>query len=209
MNLAFSACCSAGAALLLAACAGPPTQFYTLATPAATAPASASASAAPATWIELAPLAVPERLARPQLVVRSAGDATAARVEVLEQHRWASSFESELRDALSGGVAARLGAFDGTRGGRPAAAPVTRIAVQVRQFDVVDGSGVQASLAWTLRRADQPRTMVCQMSFTEPVGATGYGALAQGAQRLAANASAAIARSVESLQSNPDLPCPV
>lgn len=189
----------AGAAWLLGACASPPTRYYTLAATAAVpvggvVPAAAPAGAPPL-WIELAPLAVPERLARPQLVVRSAGEAADAQVEILEQHRWASSFENELRDALASGIAARLGALDGTKGGRPAAAPVTRIAVQLRQFDAVEGTRVDASFGWTVRRADQA-AMVCQMSLSEPVAGTGIDALAQGAQRLTAKAAATIARSV-------------
>ncbi|MET0541195.1 MAG: PqiC family protein [Variovorax sp.] len=198
----------AAATLLLAACAGPADRFYSLAAPTSAPPAVSAASGGVPMWIEVAPLAVPERLARPQLVVRSGGATDAARVEVLDQHRWASSFESELRDALSSGIASRLGALDGTRGGRPAAAPVTRIAVQVRRFDVIDGSGVEADFGWTLRRAEQARVLVCQMRFAEPVAGTGYGALAEGAQRLTSNAAAAIARSVAALQANPEATCP-
>ena len=192
----------AGAALLLGACASPPTLYYTLAAPAAVPAVAPSNTAAPL-WIELAPLAVPERLARPQLVVRSAGDATRSQVEILEQHRWASSFENEMRDALASGIAARLGALDGTKGGRPAAAPVTRIAVQLRQFDAVDGTRVDASFGWTVRRPDPAVALVCQGSLSEPVAGTGIDALAQAAQRLTGNAAAAIARSVAGLQPNP------
>ena len=204
-----TAFCAAMTTLVLAGCASPPTRYYTLASPvSAVVPAAPPAAAVPL-WIELAPLGMPERLARPQLVVRPAGDGNRAEVEILEQHRWVSSFENELRDALASGIAARLGALDGTRGGRPAAAPVTRIAVQVRQFDAVEGGKVEADLGWTLRRAEQPRSMVCRITLSEPVGGTGIDAVAQGAQRLTANASAAIARSVAALQQNPDAACPI
>ncbi|RZI73319.1 MAG: membrane integrity-associated transporter subunit PqiC [Variovorax sp.] len=192
----------AGAALLLGACASPPTLYYTLAAPS-TPPVAAMPAAAAPLWIEVAPLAVPERLARPQLVVRSAGDATRSQVEILEQHRWASSFENELRDALASGVATRLGALDGTRGGRPASAPVTRIAVQVRQFDAVEDTRVDASFGWTVRRPDPAPVLVCQASLSEPVTAAGIDALALAAQRLAANTAAAIARSMAGPQPNP------
>jgi len=188
----------------LAGCASSLPRFYTLAPPAA---ATAAPVAATPFWIELAPLAVPERLARPQMVVRSAG--AEAQVEVLEDSRWASSFENELRDALSSGIASRLGALDGTRGGRPASAPVTRISVQVRRFDAVDGSRVEASLGWTARRGDLARVLVCQLDLSEPVSGPGIDAVAQGAQRLTANASTAIARGVAALQSNADAACPV
>ncbi|MEJ8850956.1 PqiC family protein [Variovorax rhizosphaerae] len=181
-------------------------RFYTLAAPTAAAAAAVPSGAAPL-WIEVGPLAVPERLARPQMVVRTAG--VNAQVDVLEDSRWASSFENEMRDALSSGIASQLGALDGTRGGRPAAAPVVRISVQVRRFDAVDGSRVDASLGWSARHGEQSRALVCQLNLSEPVGGPGIDAVAQSAQRLTANASAAIARGVTALQSNPDAACPV
>jgi len=195
----------ASAALLalatLAGCASKPDSYYTLASPVA--PADAAPAAAPGTVplaIELAPVAVPERLARPQMVVRKPNGSV--QVEVLEQHRWASSFENELRDALASGIAARLGALDVTKGGRPNVQPVWRIAVQLRQFDAVDGGRVDASFSWTLRRADEPRTLVCRLDVGEPVG-SGMDAVAQGAQRVTAAAAAAMARSVEAARANP------
>jgi uncharacterized lipoprotein YmbA len=62
-------------ASLLAACgSSPPATFYTLASPANSAPAVRTASQGPQTFIEVMPVAVPDRLARPQLVVRSDAD---------------------------------------------------------------------------------------------------------------------------------------
>lgn len=197
----------AAAALLLAACASPPTRYYTLAAPVAPAAAPAVPVDGAPFWIELAPLALPERLARPQLVVRSAR--AGAELEILEQHRWASSFENEMRDALAGGIAMRLGALDSTRGGRPATAPVTRIAVQLRQFDAVEGERVDLDLGWTLRRAEPARALLCQARLSEPLAGSGIDAVAQGAQRLTARAAEAIARSVEALRRNPDAACPI
>jgi uncharacterized lipoprotein YmbA len=95
---------------VLAGCASKPDSYYTLASPVAEADAAPSTlgGSAPPLYIELAPVAVPERFARPQMVVRQPNGSV--QVEVLEQHRWASSFENELRDALSAGIAGRLGA---------------------------------------------------------------------------------------------------
>lgn len=201
---------AAAVAALLAGCASPPTRYYTLAAPSvvsAVPVATTPAAAGTPQWIELAPLAMPERLARPQLVVR--GGAARAEVEILEQHRWASSFESELRDALASGIASRLGALDGTKGGRPASAPVTRIAVQLRQFDAVEGEHVEADFGWTLRRAEPTRALVCQMKLREPVVGREIDSVAQAAQRVTARAAEAIARGVTAIQQNPDAPCPV
>jgi uncharacterized lipoprotein YmbA len=203
-NIAFGkpALAVAAAALLaLAGCASKPDNYYTLASPVAAADAAPSTlgSAAPL-YIELAPVAVPERFARPQMVVRQPGGSV--QVEVLEQHRWASSFENELRDALASGIAGRLGALDVTKGGRQTSQPVWRIAVQLQQFDAVDGGRVDAGFSWTLRRSDDARTVVCQLNVGEAVGG-GMDAVAQGAQRVTAAAAAAMARSVSAARANP------
>ena len=190
------------AAALAAGCASKPDRYYTLAAPSGMA-ASAPEAAAPL-FIELAPLAMPERLARPQMLVRK--NAPGAEVELLEQHRWSSSFESELRDALASGVATRLGAIDATKGGRQTSQPAWRIAVQLRQFDAVEDTRVDAAFSWTLRRSDADRTLSCQWSGSEPVG-TGIESLAQGAQRVTAKAADAIARQVAALQANPAAAC--
>ncbi len=179
-------------ASVLAGCASKPTLYYSLADGA---PATVTAQVGAPLYIEMLPLAMPERLARPQLVVKQPGVAN-AQVEVLEQHRWASSFENELRDALAIGVAARLGAFDATKGGRQNAQPSWRIAVQVRQFDAIEGVRVEAGFGWTLRRSDATLTTACQLSLTEPVGS-------------GIDAAAAIARSVTAAQANPSAPCAI
>lgn len=191
------------AAVLIAGCASAPDRYYTLAAPGGSS-STAPAPGAPM-FIELAPVAVPERLARPQMVVHPAGGRS-AEVALLEQHRWSSSFENELRDALSSGVAARLGAIDVTKGGRQPTTPAWRIAVQVRQFDAVENTRVDAALSWTVRRSDADLSATCQWRTSEPVG-DGIDALAQGAQRVAANASDAIARHVAQLQQNPGATC--
>lgn len=198
-HLAFVA--AAALAVLAAGCASKPDNYYTLASPVAAAEAAPSTlgSAAPL-YIELAPVAVPERFARPQMVVRQPNGSV--QVEVLEQHRWAASFENELRDALATGIAGRLGALDVTKGGRQSSQPVWRIAVQLQQFDAVDGGRVDASFNWTLRRSDQARTVVCQLNLGEAVG-SGMDAVAQGAQRVTSAAAAAMARSVSAARANP------
>ena len=184
-------------ALLLTGCAAAPDTYYTL---AASAPAGKVMPDAAAIFIELAPVAVPERLARPQMVITRAGKGgeRSAEVALLEQHRWASSFESELRDALASGIASRLGAIDATKGGRQPGQNAWRIAVQLRQFDAVENAQIDAALSWTVRRTDGARSFACQWTGREPVAA-GISALALGAQRVTGSAAQAIARHVATL----------
>ena len=219
---------------LLAACGGTPTRYYTLAesTPPATAQRSTADTAALA--IEMAPVALPERLARPQLVVgrsggmvplrraprtevevlvqRSGGmlplrDASEAEVDVLEQSRWSSSFEYELRDALAAGIAGRLSAFDATKAGRPRGIPVYRIAVQLRDFDAQPGTRVDSAFGWSIRRGDGDALLTCQMRLSEAVSG-GVDGVAVGAQRITGRLADEIARNVGALAANQAANCP-
>jgi uncharacterized protein len=182
------------AALLIAAgCAGTPTQYYSLAD--AAAPPAGARAGAPSMFIEFAPIAMAERFARPQMVVRQAGASDGPAVDILEDSRWASSFEDELRDALGSGVAARLGAVDSTKAGRPRGQPATRIAVQLQRFDAIAGRRVDAAFSWTVRRGDDAASTACQIALLEPVG-EGIDAVAAGARRATSKLADAIARSV-------------
>ena len=205
MKFHFAIAAGALTTLLIAGCAGKPTLYYTLANNNPLPTTAPAATGAAPVYIDMAPVAVPERLARPQWVIRQPGDAN-TQVYVLEQHRWASSFEVELRDALASGVAMRLGAIDITKGGQQANTPAYRVAVQVRQFDAIEGSRIDASFSWTIRRSEQTRATACQQSFSESVG-TGMDALAQGARRLTGELAAAIARSLTSAAATPDAGC--
>jgi len=192
---------SAAAAMTMAGCASPPDRYFTL-VPIGADTAATLRPAGPPLVIELLPLALPERLARPQMVVRQAGDASSAEVAVLDQHRWASSFENELRDALASGVATRLGAVDASRSGgnvgRAPGQPAWRIAVQVRQFDAIEGVRVDAALSWSIRRSDQDTSAGCQWQASETAG-SGIDGVAQSAQRVTVRATEAIARHVAAL----------
>lgn len=193
-------CVSLLAALAVAGCAGSPsTRYYTLASPEIPGRFAAPADGPPLA-IELAPLALPERLARPQMVVRRAGGSGEVQLMVLEQHRWASSFENELRDALASGIAMRLGALDQSRAAGVNTPATYRIAVQLRQFDAIDASRVDAAFGWTLRHVGDPDTQAYQLTLSEPVSGDSMDALAQASQRLVARMAEAISRSVTAMQ---------
>ncbi|MFE8645018.1 membrane integrity-associated transporter subunit PqiC [Sphingomonas sp. NCPPB 2930] len=181
---------------LAAGCAGQPDRFYTLSDPAAlrTAPAAAT-QAAPTTAIEVLPVGVPERLARPQMVVRTS--AASPEVQVLEQHRWSASFEKELRDALSSGIATRLGAIDASKTPTAAGLRPWRIAVQVARFDAVEGERVDGAFTWTLHRAGTAQQLDCRLDTSVAAGA-GMGALARASGEVAARLAKTIADAIAS-----------
>ncbi|MCA1324707.1 membrane integrity-associated transporter subunit PqiC [Herbaspirillum sp. alder98] len=195
-NKKISIISAALAAMALSACSStPPTQFYTLATSPAAAVSTAGNATQPV-FIEVLPVAVPERLARPQIVVRN--DAT--RVDVLETERWSSPFNNELRDALANGVSRRLGAIDVSRSGRPADGVSYRIAVELRDLDAVRNGQVQAAFGWTITRSDDRKTAVCRLSVAEAVGGGAVADVVTAMQKVADRAAEVIAANVRGLQ---------
>ncbi len=195
-------------ATLLAACAGPEPRFYSLAAPATAADAANRSDTVQVRstplFIDVAPVGVPDRLTRPQLVVRSR-DGT--RMDVLEQDRWTSPFNNELRDTLASGIAAQLGAVDARRGGRAGTQPVYRIAVDLRQFDAVRGEGVTAAFGWTVTRSDTSAAVSCQSVFLMPATGSDTGALVVAMQQAVAAATAGIVRTVNNLRTDGNTAC--
>ncbi|QET02645.1 membrane integrity-associated transporter subunit PqiC [Cupriavidus pauculus] len=144
----------AALALLLAACASPDPRYYSLAASAANAVPAAPPARAEPLWIEVAPVRVPERLNRAQLVV---GDGADGQLKLLDLSRWSSPLPDEMRDALSQQLQARLGAVDVYQQGLSDVAPVYRITTEVVRMDGDVGQRANATIAWTVRRLPDGR----------------------------------------------------
>ncbi|ODV41739.1 hypothetical protein AWV79_33540 [Cupriavidus sp. UYMMa02A] len=145
---------AAGLVTVLAGCASPEPRYYTLAQGPA-ADVSAVTPAVPTTdpiWIEVAPVRVPERLNRPQLVVRDTRNGNEGGLKLLDLSRWSSPLPEELRDALSQRLQASLGAVDTYQQGLVDVAPVYRITTEVVRLDADVGQRAGATINWTVRR---------------------------------------------------------
>jgi uncharacterized protein len=193
----------AGAAALIG-CASPTSRFYTLSGANAGSDAAVPAAAAqrpttaPALLFEVPPVDTPAQVSRNQLVVQ-AGD---ARVDVLEQERWASTPADEIRRALSGDLAARLGSFDVYGAPYPAGVPVYRITVNVRRFESWPGSRAVLDAVWSVRAVRTQAVLTCRTVASEPVEA-GYPALVDGHRRAVAQMADDIAAAVRTLAARP------
>jgi uncharacterized lipoprotein YmbA len=163
--------CLLAALFLAAGCAsvGEKTRFYTLSVPSDIREKDPypEYSVTPI-FIEVMPVSIPERLARPQLVVSSKGQE--GELLVLEQARWSSPFNYELRDALAAAIAGRTGAIKVNRGGRLHGQPVYRIAVELSQFDATIGGTVNARFDWTITSSTQGRSAACYSAISEAAG---------------------------------------
>jgi uncharacterized lipoprotein YmbA len=209
------------AALGLGGCGTPPTRYYSLAGPLPDAGTTLPANAGPGQGrpggvngspihIDVAPVGVPERLARPQMLIRNAtrndADPVSTQVDVLEQQRWVSPLDSELRDAFAGAISARAGAIDVTRGGRLPGQPVYRIAIRVGYLDAVLDRQVDAVFGWTITRSDDSRHAICEVSVSRPAG-RGMDALVQAVKQSVTVAAEHIARQIMQLQQGATAAC--
>ena len=187
------------AALSLAGCAsvGEKTRFYTLSVPSDMREKDPypGYSATPI-FIEVMPVSVPERLARPQLVVSIKGQD--GELLVLEQARWSSPFNLELRDALAAAIAGKIGAIKVIRRGRLAGQPIYRIAVELSQFDATVGGRVNARFDWTITHSTLARSAACYSVISEPAGDS-IESLVNGIQHVVAAAAESISEDLTQL----------
>ena len=190
---------SAAAALVTGCASSPASHFYTLSAGGDTTSAVAPPAAAnPALLIELAPVDVPQQVAKPQLVVQN--DAT--QVRVLEQERWASLPGDEIRRALSGDLTQQLGTIDVYGSPHPDGLPVYRVSVNVQRFESWPGSHALIDAVWSVRSLASQAVMTCRSVVEEPVG-DGYDALVAGHRRAVEDLATAISGGVRSLAAQP------
>lgn len=191
------------AAALVAACASPEPTLHTL-SPRNEAPAP---DARFLRAFRLSGVRVPDRLDKPQIVLRTSD----SEVQALEQQRWAAPFGSELRDALSANLAGALSAVDVGGGVAPTGVPLYRIATDMRSYDARPGQNVTALVTWRVTRdaATQAQSsataLTCQNTLTVPASA-GVDAVVASTQQLVQQWSQQIAQSVQGLESHAAMP---
>jgi uncharacterized lipoprotein YmbA len=199
-----------GAVFLVAGCASVgETKFYTLSVPAEVREKDSyrEHSVTPII-IDVMPVTVPERLARPQLVVSIKGQET--QLLILEQARWSSHFNHELRDALARVIAEKVGAINEIRGSRAPAhlayQPVYRIAIELSQFDATVGGRVNARFDWTIIHSTQARSAACYSAISESAGDS-IESLVKGIQHVVAAVAGRIAANLAELNSRGAADC--
>ena len=193
-----SACATAA---LMAGCASPEPTLHTL-----TVRPQATDSGRFQRAFRLSGVRVPDRLDKPQIVLRTSDDEVLA----LEQQRWASPFGSELRDALSADLAGTLSAVEVGGNAAPAGVPLYRISTDMRSYDARPGQAVTALVSWRVTRdaamqGANPAALTCQTMLAQPAGgdaqaSTGVDTVVASTQRMVQQWSQQIAQSVQALE---------
>lgn len=162
LRLPLSALCLA----LLAGCgSSPPVHHHALARPdAAGDPVSGSARV----LVEVLPIAVPEGLARSNLVLTDEH----GRVSVLDSERWLAPIADDLRQIVADGLWRTARAADSYQAPVPdasAALPQYRLAIRLDRFDAVPRRTAAVAGSWTLRRLPDGRVRGCRWEGRQPV----------------------------------------
>ncbi|AIY42895.1 hypothetical protein LT85_3737 [Collimonas arenae] len=185
------------AAALLSGCASPEVRYYTLARePAAgIATASISIQARQPMLIEVAPVRVPERLNRSNLLLKNANGS----LKLMEQDRWLAPLPDELRDALSQQLQASLGAVDTYHQDIAGLAPLYRITIEVVNLDAEPGKRVNAIINWTVQRVTDGELTAGRTKAGLPVSDRTDSVVAA-YQQIVASTAADIATKLRTLQ---------
>jgi uncharacterized protein len=198
------------AAMFLASCAsvGKKTTFYTLSIPSEVqATESYLGHPAKPIFIDVMPVIVPERLARPQLVINIKDKET--QLLILEQARWSSHFHYELRDAFAAHIARKIGGQNEIReirGIRARREPIYRIAIRLSQFDATLGGRVNAKFDWTIAHSTQARS-AASYSVVSATAGTDIESLVKGIGGVVAAASERIAETLVEMNESGEASC--
>jgi len=181
-------------------CTSAPVRYYTLTpTPDKTLPASETTLA-----IDVRVVHTPPQLNRSELMVRTGP----TEVTLLENERWASPVNDEIKDAVRLELQRRLGRMTGLR---PDFAKLT-LDIDVQHFEAELGqyalleASWSATLSTTGQRSNGARGTTCTFHADEKIH-TGYPGMVEGYQREIAALADAIVAVLASPASGIDAPC--
>lgn len=163
-------------AALLAGCSAktPASHFYSL-TPLAAEGAAEQMAASGELSLGIAPVSLPDHLARPQMVIRHGNQ-----LELSEYHRWAGSLEEGFSRVLAENLSRLLdSARVATYPWAGNFSPDYRLAVDLVQFDGSPEEGVSLVCRWSVMDTEKKEVLVVEKStLVQPVSGEGYSAFA-------------------------------
>ena len=181
-------------------CTSAPVRYYTLTpTPDKTLPASETAPT-----IDVRVVHTPPQLNRAELMVRTGP----TEVTLLDNEKWASPVNDEIKEALRLELQGRLGRMAGLR---PAFAKLTldidvqRLEAEFGRYALLEASWSATSSA-TGQRSNDARMRTCTFQADEKIDA-GYAEMVEGYQREIAALADAIVAVLTSSANGIDAPC--
>lgn len=204
-SVIFFRSCLLGSLLFLTACASTPMRYHALSE--GDVPHGLTSSGDVKILVEIAPISLPDRVNRPEIVASEAD----GRVRVLEFDRWVGDLSNEIELVLDRVLWKRLGAAnvyqapmnEATAGQRN----YYRLNVSLSRFDVVLGEGATVDGTWTLRRLRGERRAMCRFTTIQPLAGESAGEIASSLRQAIKVFADAVALSMERLQKGDRAPC--
>ena len=190
----------AGLVSVAVGCTSAPVRYYTL-TPTPDKSLPASKTTPP---IDVRILHIPPQLNRAELMVRTGP----TEVTLLDNERWASPVNDEIKDAVRLELQRRLGRMTGWR---PAFAKLTldidvqHLEAELGRYALLEASW-SATLSGTDLRSNGARAATCAFQADERID-SGYAGMVEGYQREVAALAEAIVAVLTSPASGIDAPC--
>jgi uncharacterized lipoprotein YmbA len=190
----------AGLVSVAVGCTSAPVRYYTLTPP----PDKTSPASQTTITIDVRVVHTPPQLNRSELMVRTGP----TEVTLLENERWASPVNDEIKDALRLQLQRRLGR---TTGLRPNFTKLT-LDIDVQQLEAELGRNVVIEASWSAtlsaagQRANDSRVTTCTFRADEKIH-TGYAGMVEGYQREIAALADAIVAVLMSPAGGIDAPC--
>jgi uncharacterized lipoprotein YmbA len=183
-------------ACVLCSCSrSPRIAFYTLSSETKPDPSAAGGAFYS---IVVGPVSIPELYDRPQLVTRVDSN----RVEILENHQWASPLKGEISRTIANDLALLL------KSSRVAVYPWNtesdtdiRVWIDIQRFDMTAGKGVDLEASWILKRNGGVPPRHGKTVAHEAVGGMGNDLLVAAHGRVLAAVSRDIAEALRSEKS--------
>lgn len=155
--------------VLIAACASPPSHFYTL-----HAAHEALAGVPSSVSVAVGPVSIPEAVNRSEMVVQAGPN----QVALDELNRWAAPLQSDIQRVVMENLAGMLGTPRVSRYPQgPITTPDFRVQIEVLRFESTLGEAVLLDVIWTVREKSGSDEQTRRTTLREPVRGAGYDAL--------------------------------
>ncbi|MBN3757911.1 membrane integrity-associated transporter subunit PqiC [Paraburkholderia sp. Tr-20389] len=188
------ACCASLSVVciaLLAGCASPRSNFYTLSPDSTLESAGAPLSVS----VVVGPVTIPELVDRPQLVTRVSGN----EVRLNEFARWGEPLKSGVADVIAADLTRLLGSKQVSVSSQTVAGTeACRVRVDIVQFDSMPGEAVAVDALWTVRVTGRTALLTGRSTVREPLQGADDAALVAAHSRALAAVSRDIAAAIRS-----------
>nr|WP_241019105.1 PqiC family protein [Paraburkholderia sp. Tr-20389] len=176
---------------LLAGCASPRSNFYTLSPDSTLESAGAPLSVS----VVVGPVTIPELVDRPQLVTRVSGN----EVRLNEFARWGEPLKSGVADVIAADLTRLLGSKQVSVSSQTVAGTeACRVRVDIVQFDSMPGEAVAVDALWTVRVTGRTALLTGRSTVREPLQGADDAALVAAHSRALAAVSRDIAAAIRS-----------